>query len=66
MAVAQILTDRGWRTDSNAQISPTQAHRGARATLAPLETMAGGFNKLDPALLARLARAILFGVAKPA
>ena len=66
MAVAQILTDRGWRTDGNAQISPTQAHRGARATLGPLESMAGGFNELDPALLARLARAILFGVAKPA
>jgi hypothetical protein len=65
MAVAQILTDCGWRTDGNAQISLTQAHRGARATLGPLESMAGGFNELDPGLLARLARAILFGVAKP-
>ena len=64
--LAQILTDRGWRTDGNAQISPTQAHRGAQATLGPLESMAGGFNELDPGLLARLARAILFGVAKPA
>jgi hypothetical protein len=66
LALAQILTDRGWRTDVNSQISPTQAHRGARATLAQLETMAGGFKDLDPALLARLARATLFGVANPA
>ncbi len=65
IAVAQILTDRGWRTDGNAHISPTQAHRGARATLGPLESMAGGFKELDPAPLARLARAILFGVATP-
>lgn len=65
-AVAQILTDRGWRTDGNSPVSAMQARRGARATLDPLESMAGGFNELDPALLARLVRATLFGVAKPA
>jgi hypothetical protein len=61
-----MLTDRGWRTDGNAPISPTQAHRGALPTLDPLETMAGGFKHLDPALRARLARATLLGVARPA
>ena len=62
--VAQILTDRGWRTGDRAPISATQARHGARATFEPLESMAGAFKELDPALLARLARAILFGVAK--
>lgn len=47
-------------------MSATQAHRGARATLDPLETMAGGFKDLDPALLTRLARAALFGATRPA
>ena len=64
--VAQMLADRGWRTDGNAPINPTQAHRGARPTLDPLETMAGGLRDLDPTLLARLARATLLGVAPPA
>jgi hypothetical protein len=66
IGMARILTDRGWRTDGNSPVSATQARRGARATLGPLESMAGGFKELDPALLARLAHAILFGVAKPA
>jgi hypothetical protein len=64
--VARILTDRGWRADGNEPISPTQGHRGARATLDPLEAMAGGFKELDPALLTRLARATLLGFAQPA
>lgn len=66
IGVARILTDRGWRTDGTSPVSPTQARRGARPTLAPLETMAGGFNELDPALRARLARGTLFAVATPA
>ena len=60
--VAQILNDRGWRTDRNSPVSATQAYRAARATLEPLKSMAGGFNELDPALLTRLTRATLFGV----
>jgi hypothetical protein len=64
--VAQILTDRGWRADGHAPVSPMQAHGGARATLDPLEMMAGGIKEPDPALLERLARATLLGVAEPA
>ncbi len=64
--VAQMLTDRGWRTHGTSPVSARQAHRGARPTLAPLESMAGGNRAVDPALLTRLVRATLFGVAKPA
>lgn len=63
--VAQILTDRGWRTDGSSPVSATQAHRGTRATFDPLESMAGGVKALDPELLTRLARAALFGVTAP-
>ncbi len=63
--VARVLTDRGWRTDGNVPISATQARRGARATFDPLESMAGGFKDLDPALLTQLARATLFGLTAP-
>jgi hypothetical protein len=62
VGVAQILTDRGWRTDGTSPVTATQARRGARATFDPLESMAGGFKDLDPALLTKLARAALFGV----
>lgn len=65
IGVARILIDRGWRT-GNAPVDPTQAHRGSRSTCAPLESMAGAYKERDPALLARLAGATLFGVAKPA
>ena len=64
--VAQILTDRGWRTDGSSPVTATQAHRGARATFEPLESMAGGFKDLDPELLTKLARAALFGLTTPA
>ncbi len=63
--VAQILTDRGWRTEGNSPITATQAHRGARETFDPLESMAGGFNALDPALVTTLSRATLFGLTAP-
>ena len=66
IGVARILTDRGWRTDGNSPVSATQARRGARATLDPLESMAGGFKDLDPALLTQLTRVTLFGVTTPA
>ena len=64
-SVAQILTDRGWRTGGNSPVSATQARRGARATFDPLESMAGGFKDLDPELLTKLARAALFGLTTP-
>jgi hypothetical protein len=63
--VAQILTDRGWRTGGSEPVSATQARRGARATFEPLESMAGGYKDLDPELFTRLARAALFGLATP-
>ena len=63
--VAQILTDRGWRTGGSSPVSATQARRGARATFEPLESMAGGYKDLDPELLTKLARAALFGLATP-
>ena len=53
-AVAQILTDRGWRTGGSSPVSATQARRGARATFEPLESMAGGYKDLDPELLTKL------------
>ncbi len=65
VGVAQILTDRGWRTEGHAPIDAAQARRGARATFEPLEAMAGGFKDLDPELLTKLARATLFGVTTP-
>lgn len=64
--VAQMLTDRGWRTHGSSAVSAAQAHRGARTTLEALESMAGGVKALDPALLTRLARATLFGLTKAA
>ena len=60
--VAQILTDRGWRTRAGSSLGAAQAHGGARLTLDALESMAGGREDLDPALVTRLARAALFGV----
>jgi hypothetical protein len=60
--VAQMLTDRGWRTRAGSSLSAAQAHGGARPTLDALESMAGGREGLDPALVIRLARAALFGV----
>ncbi len=63
--VAQILTDRGWRTGGSSPVSATQARQGARATFEPLESMAGGYKDLDPELLTKLARAALFGLATP-
>ena len=63
--LAQILTDRGWRTGGSSPVSATQARRGARATFEPLESMAGGYKDLDPELFTRLARAALFGLATP-
>jgi hypothetical protein len=66
VGLAQILTDRGWRTDTRSPVSATQAHGGARPTLAALQSMAGGLRELDPPLLTRLARATLVGVVTPA
>lgn len=60
--VAQMLTDRGWRTHGGSGVSASDAHRGARPTLDALESMAGGKRAVDPALVTRLARATLHGV----
>jgi hypothetical protein len=60
--MAQMLTDRGWRTHGSSGVSASDAHRGARPTLDALESMAGGNRALDPALVTRLARATLHGV----
>lgn len=65
VGVAMILTDRGWRSNSNSPISRAQAYRGARPTLDALGSMAGGFREIDPALIATLARAALFGLTPP-
>ncbi len=43
-----------------------RARNGSRPTLDALESMSGGARAVDPALLARLARATVFGVARPA
>ena len=59
--VAQILTDRGWRTHGSSAVSPSDAHRGSRPTFDALESMAGGHRSVDAALVVRLARATLFG-----
>ena len=61
--VARMMTDRGWRLDGSTPINESQARIGARATLGALEDMAGGHRSVDPALVTRLARACLFGVA---
>lgn len=62
-ALAQILTDRGWRTEGTQPVAAREAGRSARATTDRLEAMAGGPFQLDEALLARLARAAVLGVA---
>lgn len=62
-AVAELLADIGWRTHARAPVGPADARDGARPTLNALESMAGGVEALDPAVLARLARASLLGVA---
>ena len=64
--VAQILTDRGWRTDGSSPVSATQAHRGARPTFDAAGVDGRRIQDLDPALLTQLARATLFGLATPA
>lgn len=61
--VARMMTDRGWRLDGSTPINELEASRGSRATVGALEDMAGGYRSVDPALVTRLARACLFGVA---
>lgn len=61
--IAQMLTDRGWRTQPGRDVTTAQARDGARATLDALESMAGDHNDTDTALLTRLARAALLGTA---
>ncbi|WP_245613977.1 plasmid pRiA4b ORF-3 family protein [Knoellia sinensis] len=60
--VAQMLTERGWRTHGSSGVSASDARRGSRVTLGALESMAGGHRAVDAALLTRLARATLLGV----
>ncbi len=60
--VARVLTDRGWRTGTHSGVSASDAHHGSRPTLDALESMAGGAQAVDPAVVTRLARAALFGV----
>ncbi len=57
-----MLTDRGWRTRAGSSLSAAQAYGGARPTLDALDSMAGGQDDVDPALVTRLARAALVGV----
>ncbi len=60
--VAQALTDRGWRIGATSGVRASDAHRGSQPTIAALESMAGGSQGVDPALVTRLARGSLFGV----
>jgi len=62
-AVARMLADRGWRMRDGGTLSASDAHRASRPTFDTLETMAGGYESLDPDLLTTLARATLFGIA---
>lgn len=64
--VAQILTGRGWRTGGGSGVSPMAVVREAGATVEALDAMSGGFESLNIDRRARLARAVLFGVARPA
>jgi hypothetical protein len=61
-SVGQMLTDRGWRTQGRPGVNASDARRGSRSTLDALESMAGGRQAIDPALVTRLARATLLGV----
>lgn len=64
--VAVMLTDRGRGTKDRAGVSPRDARDGARATVEVLATMStrpNVFRDVDPELVARLARAALFGTA---
>lgn len=61
--VGQMLTDRGWRTQGGSVVSASDAGRAWRPTLDALESMANGPHATDPALMSRLARATVFGVA---
>lgn len=63
--VANVLTARGWRTRDGSPVNARDARRAAGPTLAALGPMAGWHDTSDPALLMRLARATLFGVAGP-
>lgn len=60
--VAQMLTERGWRTHASSGVSASDARRGSRSTLDALESMAGGQRAVDATLVTRLARATLLGV----
>jgi hypothetical protein len=59
--LAKILAER-WRMKDGSQVNARQAARGARQSLGPLEASAGGYQKPDPKLLGKLARAALFGL----
>jgi len=60
--VGQMLTDRGWRTEGSSGVNASDARRGSQTTLDALQSMAGGHQAIDPALVTRLARATLLGV----
>lgn len=64
--VGQMLTDRGWRTNGNLEVSASDAHRGSRSTLDLLKSMAGGHQAADFPLVTRLARATLLGLTNTA
>ncbi|MGB7982711.1 MAG: hypothetical protein WCF36_18170 [Candidatus Nanopelagicales bacterium] len=63
--VAQILSDRGWRTDGNSLITEAQAHRGARATLQPLKIDGWRIQRPRPRTARHVTRATLFGLTTP-
>lgn len=64
--LAQILTDRGWRTRGSSQVDPADAGLGAEPTLEAMAAMTGAFMATEPALGKTLARAALLGVAEQA
>ena len=57
-----MLTDRGWRNPGGSEVNESGARCGSKATRDALESMAGGHEAIDPALVTRLVRATLFGV----
>jgi hypothetical protein len=59
--LAKIMAER-WRMKDGTNVSPEQASRAARLSLGPLEASAGGPREPDPLLIAKLARAALFGL----
>jgi hypothetical protein len=52
----RTIPDPGWRSRTGSGLRAAQARQGARPTLDALESMAGGREALDPALVTRPTR----------